>query len=207
MLEPQDIEKQEFPTLEKTTSRLYEAQGKTRTQWKKVADKTANVVITTGGVAIILSVVAILFVIVAESLPLWNDPVTEQLPSINLKQANALALPTSPADATTGMADDPGTPLAAGVDEYQSIAYVVTTTGALTLLSLEDNRVLQRHQIKGLEGNTATSLVMGRPSGSIWTGFPSLMLGTTIRLPSSNFVPKIILTGMIVPVEEPIATI
>ncbi len=54
--------------------RLYAAEGKTRVQRKKLIDKAAGVCITAGGVAIILSILAILFVIVAETLPLWKTP-------------------------------------------------------------------------------------------------------------------------------------
>ena len=153
----EEIEKHEVPATENGKVRLYEAQGKTRTQWKKIADKTAVVVITTGGVAIILSVLAILFVIVAESLPLWKDPIAKRLPAINLKQVEAKASQTA-SPATAAEAETrPESPLAFGVDEYQSIAYLMTTSGTLTFFSLADNRVLQRYQVQGLEGALATA--------------------------------------------------
>jgi len=156
MLEPQEIEKQKVTTPGKVKGRLYETQGKTRTQWKKIADKTADVVITTGGVAIILSVLAILFVIMAESFPLWKDPVAEQLPTVNLKQIEAAASQPLVETSTTTAANLENL-LAFGVDEYQSIAYTVTSAGMLTLFSLTDNSILQRYQIKGLDGGQATA--------------------------------------------------
>jgi phosphate transport system permease protein len=157
MPEMQDLEKQEAIAELKPTVRLYEAEGKTRTRWKKIADKTADVVITTGGVAIILSVLAILFVILAESLPLWKDPVTEQRPTLSLQQIETAAPPPL-TGTSSGVPGELESPIGLGVDEYQSIAYVVTKTGALIFLSLEENRILQRYEIKGLEGKPATAV-------------------------------------------------
>src|SRR5262245_30675886 len=117
MSELHETERHEATTSRKVEVRLYETQGKTRTQWKKIADKTADVVITTGGVAIILSVLAILFVIVAESLPLWKDPVAEQLPTINFKQIEMTASQTLSAGTGAETAADLENPFAVGVDE------------------------------------------------------------------------------------------
>lgn len=153
MPETQDVEKQEVVGERKPPVRLYEAEGKARTRWKKIADKTADVVITTGGVAIILSVLAILFVILAEALPLWKDPVAEPRPTINLKQ-----LETPSQSAFSEREGELAFPLAIGVDEYQTIAYLVTKTGALILLSLEDNRIVQRYEIRGLAGKPPTAV-------------------------------------------------
>lgn len=187
MSELQEIGKQEALTSGKAKPRLYEAQGKARTQWKKIADKTANVVITMGGVAIILSVLAILFVIVAESLPLWKAPVAEQLPTINLKQVEA-----------AGGIGELEHPLAMGVDEYQWAAYLVTKSGALHLISLEEGRVVQRYQIRGLEGQQATAafdddlhsvMAVGSSSGTV---IPlTITFGTTFENGKRTVVPNI----------------
>jgi phosphate transport system permease protein len=138
MQDTQTIESQKTRLAKKTESHLDLESSKARTQWKKIADRAAGVVITTGGVAIILSVIAILFVIVAESLPLWQDPTATLLPSVNLQQV------TGPA-------------LALGVDEYQEIAYVATAAGTVELVSLADRSLLQRYQIKGLQQQSATT--------------------------------------------------
>ena len=158
MPELQEIGRPQPTITKKTQPRLYETQGKTRTQWKQITDKTANVVITTGGVAIILSVLAILFVIVAESLPLWKSPVAEQLSPINLQQIEATALQPAVAEASPTTISKLERPLALGVDEYQSIAYLVAASGTLSFVSLNDNKVLQHYQIKGLEGQEATAV-------------------------------------------------
>jgi hypothetical protein len=47
--------------------RLHAAEGQARVQRKKLIDKAARLGITAGGIAVILSILAILFVIVAET--------------------------------------------------------------------------------------------------------------------------------------------
>jgi phosphate transport system permease protein len=134
MPEIQETEKLEAEAR-KAEVRLYAAEKKSRARGKKLADHTARVVITAGGVAIILSIVAILFVIVAETLPLWKSPVAQPEPAISL-------------DLAAG--EGAGHALAVGVEEYQEIAYVVTAAGTIDFLSLADGRLLQRYQIKAL---------------------------------------------------------
>ncbi len=138
MPEIQELEKRE--AARQAEVRLYEAEKKSRVQRKKLADKTARVVITAGGVAIILSIVAILFVIVVETLPLWQSPVAQPEPPISLTLAEGTA-----------------TLLALGVDEYQEIAYVATTAGTVDFFSLANNQLLQRYEIKGLNGQRLTA--------------------------------------------------
>ena len=157
MPEIQELEKRE--AARQAEVRLYEAEKKSRVQRKKLADKTARVVITAGGVAIILSIVAILFVIVVETLPLWQSPVAQPEPPISLTLAEGTAAP-----------------LALGVDEYQEIAYVATTAGTVDFFSLANNQLLQRYEIKGLNGQRPTAayrdgihhaIAVGTASGAV----------------------------------------
>lgn len=138
MPDMQTVESQNIRTMAQSKTRLPLEQTSTRAQWKKITDRAAGVVITTGGIAIILSVLAILFVIAAESFPLWKDPVATPLPSANLQQI------TGPA-------------LAFGVDEYQEIAYTATTKGTVDLVSLNDHQLMQSYVIKGLQGQSVTA--------------------------------------------------
>ncbi len=126
----------------KAEVRLYAAEKKSRVRGKKLADQTARVVITAGGIAIILSIAAILFVIVAETLPLWKSPVAQPEPAISLDLA---------------VGGGTGHALAVGVEEYQEIAYVVTAAGSIDFLSLADSRLLQRYQIKALTDRRPTA--------------------------------------------------
>ncbi|MGH9425786.1 MAG: hypothetical protein ACRD2L_05700, partial [Terriglobia bacterium] len=105
-------------------------------RWKQLADKAAGVVITAGGVGIIACIVLILFVIVAETLPLWKSPTAQPQPTIPLENTRPLVL---------------------GVDEYQEIAYFATAAGAVEFLSLADEQVMQRYELKGLTGQRVTA--------------------------------------------------
>ncbi len=121
--------------------RLYAAEGKTRVQRKKLIDKAAGVCITAGGVAIILSILAILFVIVAETLPLWKTPTAGARKPLDLS-------------AITG---NSATPLVLGTEEYQEIGYVLTATGSVVFLSLDKQQLIQQYEIRGLNGQRPTA--------------------------------------------------
>src|SRR5918996_1517714 len=120
---------------EPSKTRLSAREDKRRVQRKKLADKAATVIITFGGIAIILSIVAILFVIVAETLPLWQPPTAELRDTIELGQALNGRLSSTPA---LGALSSASKPLVVGVDEYQRIAYLVTDAGTVDFLSLSD---------------------------------------------------------------------
>ncbi len=125
--------------------RLSATEDKSRLQRKKLVDKAATLLITGGGFAVILSIAAILFVIVAETLPLWNAPTAE--------------LETPP----TRLADLVGSGphakvLALGIDEYRETAYTITQAGTVDFLSLADQRLLQRYEVQSLQGRQITAV-------------------------------------------------
>ena len=126
--------------------RLSATEDKGRLRRKKIYDKAAGLIITFGGIAIILSIAAILFVIVAETLPLWSAPKTEF--------GNAVAL----SEVLDGQV---GKPIAFGVEEYQEIAYVVTERGSLYFVSLKDNTLLHHYEIRQLQGQRPTAVYQG----------------------------------------------
>lgn len=146
-------------TAHEVQVRLYASERKTQVRRKKLVDQVARVVITAGGIAIILSIVAILFVIAAETLPLWQSPAAEPAPPVSLP-----------------LAEGATRPLALGVDEYQEIVYVATSAGTVEFFSLADNRLLQRHEIRGLAQQRATAayhdglrqtIAVGTASGAV----------------------------------------
>ncbi len=141
MPEIEEIEKPESEA-QKAEVRLYASEKKSRARGKKLADQTARVAITAGGIAIILSIVAILFVIAAETLPLWKSPVAQSEPAILLDLAAR---------------EGGGRALVVGVEEYQEIAYVVTAAGSIDFLSLADHQPLQHYEIKALTGQRPTA--------------------------------------------------
>jgi len=101
-----------------------------------------------GGIIIIASILAILFVIAAEVYPLFKKPTVEFLGT------------RSPAIATA-----PGPGVAAGVDEYREVGYTVGAGGVLELVGLKGERRLAGVPIPGLDGarvSTVAALGKGR---------------------------------------------
>ena len=143
MSELQEIE-EAAPPQAKVNVRLSALEDKARVQRKKLADKAAGVFITFGGIAIILSIAAILFVIVAETLPLWRSPVVELRDSTQLSQLLG--------------SNGQDKPLALGIEEYREIAYIVTETGIVKFVSLTDKRLLQQVEISQLQGQQPTAV-------------------------------------------------
>lgn len=137
--------------------RLYAGEKKGRSKWKKLADKAAGIVITAGGIAVIVSIIAILFVIVAETLPLWKSPVAGQEKTIMLNLAEADGVQSSQTGEATVPPQGADKTLALGVDDQQEIAYLVTTAGMIDFLSLADNHLLLQYRIPGLNGQRVTA--------------------------------------------------
>lgn len=145
-----------LPPKAKVNLRLSALEDKRRVQRKKFFDKAAGVVITFGGIAIILSIAAILFVIVAETLPLWRSPTVELRDTAQLSQLLGSAGQEKP--------------LALGIEEYRQIAYVVTETGVVKFISLSDNRLLQQVEISQLQGQQPTAVYQAGLDHSVAIG-------------------------------------
>ena len=119
-----------------------------------LVDRLARRLVGLGGVAIIASILAILFVIAAEVYPLFRGPTATQVA-------------TFPAGIRAA-------PLAVGVDEYREVAYVVTRTG-LQLVSLKEERPLPTPRLPGLGSASVVSastprrgqLVLGLSDGRV----------------------------------------
>ncbi|HXG21023.1 MAG TPA: ABC transporter permease subunit [Methylomirabilota bacterium] len=134
------------PSGQRVDVRLYSAERKSRVRRKQLIDRAAGAIITTGGVGIIFSVVAILFVIVAETLPLWKSPTADAKKPLVLSN-----IAGTPIRGTNGPA------LALGVDEYQEVVYVLTPSGTVDFFSLANQQLLKRYQLEGLNGQQPTS--------------------------------------------------
>jgi len=119
---------------------------------RKLVDHLATFVVTTGGIAIILSILAILVFIGIETIPLWQGVKSELTSSFFLKESPELA--SYSLDTTDGR-DFPF--LATGTEEYKEIGFIVTNDGVVYFLSLKDGSVIKKVQLEGLEGNEITS--------------------------------------------------
>lgn len=111
-------------------------------------DRLARWVVTLGGAAIIVSILAILLVIAAEVYPSFTKPTAEPMNAISIALDSA--------------------PLAVGVDEYREIAYVVTASG-VQFISAKDGTLLVSNPLQQLRG--ATIVGASRP------GMGPLVLG------------------------------
>lgn len=119
---------------------------------RKLVDFIATGVVTTGGIAIILSILAILVFIGIETVPLWQGVKSELTSSFILKESPELSSYSldSP-DKTTFPY------LATGTEEYKEIGFIVTDDGVFRFLSLKDGSVLKSIPLTDIEGSEITS--------------------------------------------------
>ena len=119
------------------------AVNRARTSRRILVDRLSSRLVVLGGVVIIASILAILFVIVAEVYPLFKKP------TATLVRAYAPAV----ADAVPAPGDS------VGVDEYRQVAFVVTRGGAVALYALEGQRAMAAMLTPSLSGGAVTTIV------------------------------------------------
>jgi len=113
-------------------ARLFETTPERVTRRLRV-DRLTRRLVTLGGVAIIASILAILFVIAAEVYPLLKKPTATLVGTVAARTGSP--------------------PLAVGVDEYREIAYLVTASG-VQFVSVKDGASLTTSPLAGLKGAT-----------------------------------------------------
>lgn len=119
---------------------------------RKFADFIATSVVTTGGIAVILSILAILVFIGIETVPLFQ--------SVKSKLSSSFVLRESPelSSYSIDTTNDKTFPFyATGLEEYREIGFVVTEDGMLTFLSLKDGKTISQYPLTELEDSTITS--------------------------------------------------
>jgi len=119
---------------------------------RKLTDFIATSIVTTGGIAVILSILAILVFIGIETVPLFQSVKSELVNSFVLKESPELS--SYSVDTT----DDETFPfIATGIEEYREVGFVVTKDGLLTFLSLKNGKTIKQVPLTGLEGHIITS--------------------------------------------------
>ena len=113
-------------------ARLFETTPERVTRRLRV-DRLTRRLVTLGGVAIIASILAILFVIAAEVYPLLKKPTATLVGTVAARTGSP--------------------PLAVGVDEYREIACLVTASG-VQFVSVKDGASLTTNPLAGLRGAT-----------------------------------------------------
>ncbi len=135
-----------------TRLKTKEQQASSGLRRRKFADFIATSIVTTGGIAVILSILAILVFIGIETVPLFQ--------SVKSKLASSFILRESPELSSYSVenTDDKTFPfLATGLEEYREIGFVVNQDGILTFLSLTDGNTIKQYTLNELEGSIITS--------------------------------------------------
>jgi len=110
-----------------------------------LADRWASRLVVLGGLIIIASILAILFVIVGEVYPLVKKPTAEPRPGVNFAGVQVI----------------PGASF--GVEEYREIAFLASGDGTVRLVALRDERPLPSVRVPGLENARVTAVAsLGR---------------------------------------------
>ncbi|HVY54880.1 MAG TPA: hypothetical protein VHC46_03900, partial [Thermodesulfobacteriota bacterium] len=109
-------------------------------------------VVITGGIAVILCIIAILVFIGIETIPLWQG--------VKSELANSFVLKESP-DLSSYSLDNPDAKqfpfLALGTEEYKEIGMIVANDGAVDFLSLKNGSTIKKVQLPGLAGTKIIS--------------------------------------------------
>lgn len=103
-------------------------------------DKLSKVVIYLGGIATIISVVAILVFIFSEALPLWFGAKAEKPIDVNYNH-NTLNVP-----------------ILIGLDEYKEIIYTVTDSAKIDFINLKKDSIIKSIKLEELIGEKVTSV-------------------------------------------------
>lgn len=123
---------------------------------RRLIDKIATVVVSAGGIAIILSIVTILVFISLEAIPLWYKVESSVSGSFKLNKNPAIF--TSPL-INQQSEDLYPTPdiIAIGVEEYREIAYLISSNGFVHFISLKDGNNIYSCTSESLKNDPASS--------------------------------------------------
>lgn len=115
---------------------------------RRLTDFAARIVVTFGGIFIILCILAILIFISLEVYPLWKGATAELEDTINLDPPSA----ANPASVSTDF------PIAGlGVEQYKEIGFVITKSGAVNFISLENGTPFKQVRLEKLNGKQVTA--------------------------------------------------
>ena len=132
------ISADELKKLEQT------ARKKKAVDKRRLYDHLATVVVTAGGIAIILSIVAILFFIGIETVPLWQKPNSELLSTFTVK--------TPPAQLSKNK-----NILLVGTEEYSEVAFILNDKGVASFVSLSDGSQISEQLLVAEDQGEVTS--------------------------------------------------
>jgi phosphate transport system permease protein len=138
-------------------------QSRLRLKARQLLDRWARGVITSGGFAVIASIVAILLFILIEVSPLFQPAEVSLLRQFGV------------ADFFADWAELDAKPVATGLDENMEIGYVVLDNGVFQFFSVKDGAPRERFQLENIAGEKIASvwqslngnqLILGTDSGN-----------------------------------------
>lgn len=119
---------------------------------RHIEDKMAAILFALGGVAVIVAIIAILFFITLETIPLWTGAKVKLEGVIGLtSDAKATG---STAQVVEGVAEGV---LAVGVDEYRDMMFLLTGDGRVVFYSLPGNRLVKSVTLEKTRGDSLIS--------------------------------------------------
>jgi len=121
---------------------------------KRLIDKAARWVVTTGGAAIIVWLAAIFVFIFIEVYPLFGKPETGEIHSFKVDE---IITPLNPPLEKGGRGDF--RPAVIGMDEYHESSYIIGDDGRVFFFSLLQEKILPGlNRLSGLNGSKITSV-------------------------------------------------
>lgn len=117
---------------------------------RKLYDKIATGIVTTGGIAIIGSIIAILVFIGIVAVPLWESPDYHLEKTLNIYNSESDT-------------DEQSELLVLGTDEYRELAFLIFDNGEIKIISLADGSVVEKISIDKEE---VTASYIGRNNRS-----------------------------------------
>ena len=124
---------------------------------RRLSDKLATVIVTFGGIAIILSIIAILFFIGIEAVPLWEGAKSSLTSKFNLNNNKTVFVPPTIKSDTTGTEYKLDV-MAIGVEQFREIAYAILNDGTVNFISLDDGKSIKKVDLTELAGKRITSV-------------------------------------------------
>lgn len=121
---------------------------------RRLADLIGRIVVTAGGIGIIISILAILVFITLEVMPLWKSVKSELVGTYVLRESPDLSsyfLDYSPSASEFPF-------LATGGDEYGQVGFVITSDGHVHFLSLKDGKTIKDIPLSKIKGQRVLSV-------------------------------------------------
>lgn len=138
----------------RNTPELHKAFTPLSLKRRRALDHAARGIITGGGIAVIGSIVAILLFILIEVAPLMRGASAEQ--GFSLSESR--------------IPDKSSAIVAAGVDGFREIGYLVRDEGSTIFFTLDKGEMIQTYRLQGVKGSKITSAHPGLDSRTLTLG-------------------------------------